>query len=56
MGFANDKEHKYSIGVVVIKPLKNHFASSTAVPIFKKAVDIMVEEGYLLPSDPKIVK
>ena len=56
MGFANDKEHKYSIGVVVIKPLKSHFASSTSVPVFKKAVDIMIEDGYLHPSEPNIVK
>jgi len=53
MGFANDKKHKYSIGVVVREPQKNHFASQTAVPVFKKAVDIMVEEGYL---NPNIVK
>ena len=56
MGFANDKKHKYSIGVVVIKPLKSHFASSTSVPVFKQAVDIMVEDGYLQPSEPNIVK
>ena len=56
MGFANDSEHKYSIGVVVIKPLKSHFASSTSVPVFKKAVDIMIEDGYLTPSEPNIVK
>ena len=53
MGFANDKKHKYSIGVVAIQPKKSQFASQTAVPVFKKAVDIMVEEGYL---NPKIVK
>ncbi|MFK5937165.1 MAG: penicillin-binding protein 2 [Sulfurimonas sp.] len=50
MGFANDNEHKYSIGVVVIKPLKSHFASSTSVPVFKQAVDIMIEDGYLQPN------
>ena len=53
IGFVNDKKHKYSIGVVVREPQKNHFASQTAVPVFKKAVDIMVEEGYL---NPNIVK
>ena len=53
MGFANDKKHKYSIGVVAIQPKKSQFASQTAAPVFKKAVDIMVEEGYL---NPKIVK
>lgn len=53
MGFANDAKHKFSIGVVVIKPKKSHFAAQTAVPVFKKAVDIMVEDGYL---EPNIVK
>ena len=57
MGFANDAKHKYSIGVVVIQPKKSQFASQTAVPVFKKAVDIMIEDGYLTPSlNPNIVK
>ena len=50
MGFANDKTHKYTIGVVVVQPKNGHFASQTAVPVFKKAVDIMVEQGYLKPN------
>lgn len=50
MGFANDKKHKYTIGVIVIEPKKSQFAAQTAVPVFKKAVDIMVEEGYLQPN------
>ena len=53
MGFANDKKHKFSIGVIVIQPKKSQFAAQTAVPVFKKAVDIMIEEGYL---EPNIVK
>ncbi len=52
-GFANDKTHRYTIGVVVREPTTQHFASLTAVPIFKKTVDIMIEEGYL---NPNIVK
>ncbi len=57
MGFANDKSKKYSIGVIVVQPKGSHFASQTAVPIFKKAVDIMIEDGYLTPSlNPKIIK
>jgi len=57
MGFANDAKHKYSIGVIVREPAKSHFASQTAVPVFKKAVDIMIEEGYLKPSsNPDIIK
>lgn len=57
MGFANDKKHKYTIGVIVVQPKKSQFASQTAVPVFKKAVDIMIEEGYLEPSlKPNIIK
>jgi cell division protein FtsI (penicillin-binding protein 3) len=50
LGFINDKTHKYTIGVVVIEPKINHFASQTAVPVAKKAIDIMTEEGYLKPN------
>jgi cell division protein FtsI (penicillin-binding protein 3) len=53
MGFANDKKHLYTIGVIVIQPKKSQYASQTAVPVFKKAVDIMIEQGYL---NPNIVK
>ena len=53
MGFANDKKHHYTIGVVVIQPKKSQFAAQTAVPVFKQAVDIMIEDGYL---EPNIVK
>lgn len=49
MGFVNDKENRYTMGVIVIKPKKTQFASLTAVPVFKRAVDILVEEGYLEP-------
>ena len=50
MGLANDKTHHYTIGVVVIQPKKSQFAAQTAVPIFKKAVEIMIEDGYLKPN------
>ncbi|QSZ40885.1 penicillin-binding protein 2 [Sulfurimonas aquatica] len=58
MGFANDKTKKYTIGVIVIEPKKSQFASQTAVPVFKKAIDIMIEDGYLKPSSlkPDIIK
>ena len=49
LGFANDKKHKYTIGVVVVQPKKSQFAAQTSVPVFKKAVDIMIEEAYLKP-------
>ncbi len=55
IGFVDDKKSKYTMGVVVVQPKKSQFASQTAVPVFKKAVDIMVEEGYLFP-DTKDIK
>ena len=51
-GFANDKKSNYTIGVTVVQPRKNHFASLTAVPTFKKIVDLLVEFDYL---EPKVV-
>ena len=53
VGFVNDAKHKYTIGVSVVEPKSNHFASLTAVPVFKKSVDIMVNEGYLTPDSEK---
>ena len=50
LGFANDAENGYTIGVVVIKPKRNHFAAQTAVPVFKEIVDLMVDENYLKPN------
>ena len=50
MGFANDKRHDYTIGVIVVQPKKSQFAAQTAVPVFKGAVEIMIEEGYLEPN------
>ncbi|AKF26042.1 cell division protein FtsI [Sulfurovum lithotrophicum] len=56
-GFANDKEgHKYTIGVLVIRAKKYHkyFASQSAVPTFRRIVDILVELDYLKPEGGKI--
>ncbi len=53
-GFANDKEgHKYTIGVLVIRAKKYHkyFASQSAVPTFRRTVDILVELDYLKPEN-----
>ena len=51
-GFANDKNHSYTIGVLVREPTKRYYyyASLTAVPVFKKIVEEMIEEGYLSPT------
>lgn len=51
-GFANDKEgHKYTIGVLVIraKKYRHYFASKSAVPTFRRTLDILVELDYLKP-------
>ena len=56
-GFANDKEgHKYTIGVLVIKAKKyqKYFASQSAVPTFRRTVDILVELDYLKPEGGKL--
>ena len=50
-GFANDtKGHKYTIGVLVIRAKEKYkyFASQSAVPIFKKLVQLLVDNGYLV--------
>ncbi|MRJ07241.1 MAG: penicillin-binding protein 2 [Epsilonproteobacteria bacterium] len=51
-GFANDqKGERYTIGVTFFRVGSGkYFASQTAVPLFRKIVEIMVEEGYLTPS------
>ena len=49
IGFVNDQTHKYTLGVVVIQPKKSQFAAQTAVPVFKKTIDILVNENYLKP-------
>ena len=53
IGFVNDRHINYTMGVVVVQPKKSQFASQTSVPVFKKAIDIMVEDGYL---EPEVVK
>lgn len=49
LGFANDSRHRYTIGITVVQPKANHFASLTAVPVFKSIIDMMIDEGYLTP-------
>ena len=58
-GFANDKNHKYTIGVTFINikaKWPNYFASSSAVPTFKKIVDIMINQNLLKVEDAKLSK
>jgi len=59
LGFVNDKDKSYTMGVVVIQPHKSQFAAQTAVPVFKKVIDTMVEEGFLTPtpvSQPDVIE
>jgi len=55
IGFANDKKHRYTIGVLIREPKKryHYFASMSAVPVFKNVIDIMIEQGELKP-DPSL--
>ncbi len=51
-GFANDKNHRFTIGVVVFEPKPEgfvHFASQSAVPTFKMIVESLIEQGFLKP-------
>ncbi|MDO9304426.1 MAG: penicillin-binding transpeptidase domain-containing protein [Sulfuricurvum sp.] len=47
IGFANDHQHTYTIGITVIKPRITYFSTHSAVPIFKAIVDLMVKQKYL---------
>ena len=50
-GFANDKKHRYTIGVTVFEPKTKHFASQTAVPVFRDIVLELINEGLLVPEE-----
>ena len=54
-GFASDDEgHNYTIGVLVREPMRPYpyyFSSWSALPIFKATAEILVENGYLRPSE-----
>jgi cell division protein FtsI (penicillin-binding protein 3) len=50
-GFANDIKNRYTIGVTVIEPSHDsHFASQSAVPVFKNIVNLLMEQKFLTPS------
>ncbi len=56
IGFANDENVNLTMGVVVIQPRKSQFASRTSVPVYKKIIEILIEDGYLTPLQPDIIK
>jgi cell division protein FtsI (penicillin-binding protein 3) len=48
IGFVNDKNHKYTIAVLTIKPGEHHyFASQSSVLVFKNIVNIMLNMNML---------
>ncbi len=48
IGFADDATKNYTIGVTVVRPkISYRFAAQSAAPVFRKTVELMVEEGYL---------
>ncbi|NPA82778.1 MAG: penicillin-binding protein 2 [Epsilonproteobacteria bacterium] len=52
-GFANDKKHRFTIGVLVIEPKTEnytYFASKSAVLVFRKIVEELLDEGMLVKS------
>ncbi len=53
LGFINDSENRYTLGITVVQPRTSHFASSTAVPVFKAIVDTLIDDGYLTPDSEK---
>jgi len=54
-GFVNDKEARYTVGVMVNNPISTgkywyyYYASNSAVPVFKEIINIMVKLNYLKP-------
>lgn len=49
LGFANEMggDRRYTIGVLVINPKTDYFASKTATPIFKETVEMMLKRGWI---------
>jgi cell division protein FtsI (penicillin-binding protein 3) len=55
-GFVNDKDHRYTIGVTffdIKAKWPNYFASNSAVPTFRKIIDIMIHENLLKVNNAK---
>ncbi|PLY09630.1 MAG: penicillin-binding protein 2 [Arcobacter sp.] len=61
-GFVNDGNNSYTIGVTVMNPIstgKNwyyHYASWSAVPVFKEVINNLVKLNYLTPKNDIILK
>ncbi len=50
-GFANDEKNGFTIGVLTIEPKAKYkyFGSQSAAPVFKKIVNALIEQDYLVP-------
>ncbi|WP_072682546.1 penicillin-binding protein 2 [Arcobacter sp. LA11] len=61
-GFVNDGENSYTIGVTVMNPISTgkywyyHYASWSAVPVFKEITNNLVKLNYLKPKNDIISK
>ncbi|XPV69183.1 MAG: peptidoglycan D,D-transpeptidase FtsI family protein [Halarcobacter sp.] len=61
-GFVNDGKNSYTIGVTVMNPVSKgkhwyyHYASWSAVPVFKEIVNNLVKLNYLTPKEDIISK
>jgi len=61
-GFVNDDKNSYTIGVTVIDPVSKgkhwyyHYASWSAVPVFKEIVNNLIRLNYLSPKKDIISK
>ncbi len=61
-GFVNDENNSYTIGVTVMNPISTgkhwyyHYASSSAVPVFKEIINNLVKLNYLKPKKDIILK
>ena len=61
-GFVNDNDKSYTIGVTVLNPISTgkywyyHYASSSAVPVFREIVQNLVKLNYLTPKKDIISK
>ena len=63
IGFVNDSHgNSYTIGVTVFNPISTgvnwyyHYASSSAVPVFKEMVQNLVKLNYLVPKEDIILE
>lgn len=51
IGFANGLKHKYTIGISVFDPhSRDYYAAGTAVPTFRKIVEMLIAQQYLKPN------